>query len=107
VGTQAGGELGIAFEADVSGRLAERHQRGYPAGDLEDRHLVTERVIFRCSRLGAAGAKGPATARAGRGRADPGPDTLWTLATALDGLSAVLAAPVNRAAGAIVPIVYW
>jgi hypothetical protein len=44
----------------------------------------------------------------GQGRADPGRDTLWTLAAAaLACLLAALAAPVNRAAGVVVPIVYW
>jgi hypothetical protein len=44
----------------------------------------------------------------GQVRADPGRDTLWTLAAAaLACLLAVLAAPVNRAAGVVVPIVYW
>jgi regulator of ribonuclease E activity RraA/HMG-CHA aldolase family protein len=41
------------------------------------------------------------TARAGTGRAEPGPDTLGTLATALDGLFAALAVPVNRATHAM------
>ena len=35
--------------------------------------------------------QGLTIAQAGSGRADPGPDTLWTLARALDGLFAVLA----------------
>ena len=35
--------------------------------------------------------QGLTNAQAGSGPADPGPDTLWTLARALDGLFAVLA----------------
>jgi hypothetical protein len=36
-----------------------------------------------------------------------GPDTLWTLARALDGPFAVLAGTLEPATGAMVPIVYW
>jgi hypothetical protein len=44
---------------------------------------------------------------AGSGRARPGPDTLWTLAKALDGPFAVLAGTLEPATGAMMPIVYW
>jgi integrase len=49
----------------------------------------------------------PVTSMAGSGRAGPGPDTLWTLARALDGPFAVLAGTLEPATGAMVPIVYW
>ena len=48
------GQAGITFEADAAGRRAHGHQREHPASDLEDGHLIAERVVLRRPRLGAA-----------------------------------------------------
>src|SRR6185437_10851322 len=65
-GAQAGRQVRIALEADAARRLAQRDQREHPAGDLEDRHPVTERVILRRPRLGPARLDYPVTLRSGR-----------------------------------------
>jgi hypothetical protein len=55
----------------------------------------------------AAGVTAASAADPARYGAGPGPDTLGTLARALDGLFAVLVGTLEPATGVIVPIVYW
>jgi len=51
----------VALEADAAGQLTKRDKREHPAGDLEHRHTVAERVVLRRSRLGAACGDYPVT----------------------------------------------
>jgi hypothetical protein len=96
---QPGEVVGLAVM--VRRELVGPPDRGVPyvfAGTLDQRSHIAG--AFRVGHR-------PVAAAGRSGRAGPGPDTLWTLAGALDDLVAVLAGTLEPAARAIVPAAYW